>query len=72
MGILINTSTERPFDSGYFSYSAPVSGPKHIGTRPKEDSLWPRLPTEAIKPLFCLGSRVPEAIEHVFCLDFVA
>jgi len=38
-----HTSAGRPFGSGYFSYSAPVPGPRHIGTRPKEDSLWPRL-----------------------------
>jgi len=49
------TSAGRPFGSGYFSYFAPVPGPRHIGARPKEDSLWPRLYTEAIESLFCLG-----------------
>jgi len=66
------TSAGRPFGSSYFSYSAPVAGPRHIGARPKEDSLWPRSQPEAIEPLFCLGSPAPEAIETLFCLGFLA
>ena len=38
-----DTSAVRGFGSGYFSYSAPVPRPKHIGARPKEDRFWPRL-----------------------------
>jgi len=37
------TSAGRGFGSGYFSYSAPVPRPNHIGARPKEDRFWPRL-----------------------------
>jgi len=46
----LRNSTGRGFGSGYFSYSAPILGPKHIRTRSKEDRFWPRLRTEVIEP----------------------
>lgn len=64
-----HTSAKRVFDRGYFYYFSPVSEPRHIKSRQKMISFWPRVLLEArnsFLPRFCRESRT---YTISFCFD---